>query len=386
MERLPHVFASTFVPTGLIAMGVCIGVCYTAYYFEFLEDLEHAIILSTGLISAGITCVLVIMHWDGISQRWYEGRSQTYERFARAALVASAAVLVSNSYIIEEGAGLSFLSMSVLALMAWNIGNFKSLLLWIGCGAVLAGSRLYRGCREEQGDCWTAGAGVPTGQASRPALVLALGSVAGVVAISRRHVGWRGYGVVVAGLFVCSHWAVGWGSLGSPARARLLARSAWLVIATMFALVWRREGRGASLPLMVCGLLIYVANTLVLGAAYAPSAALAIVVGFLALNLVSQLKNEGSSKFCEYFFLISYSLIIICICFLLIIKFRFLPSIDNSLQLKRGLYVGTISVLPVLRYGSPRHAGPRALGARIPRRRSQLPGHWTPYYRLADLA
>ncbi|CAD0203243.1 unnamed protein product [Chrysodeixis includens] len=297
MERLPHVFASTFVPTGLIAMGVCIGVCYTAYYFEFLEDLEHAIILSTGLTSAGITCVLVIMHWDGITQRWYEGRSQTYERFARAALVASAAVLVSNSYIIEEGAGLSFLSMSVLALMAWNIGSFRSLLIWIGCGAVLAGSRLYRGCREEQGDCWTEGAGVPTGQASRPALVLALGSVAGVVAISRRHVGWRGYGVVVAGLFVCSHWAVGWGSLGSPGRARLLARSAWLVLATMFALVWRREGRGATLPLMVCGLLLYVANTLVLGAAYAPSAALAIVVGVLALNLVSLLKNEGSAKF-----------------------------------------------------------------------------------------
>lgn len=299
MERLPHVFASTFVPTGLISMAVCIGVCYTAYYFKLLEDLEHAIILSTGLISASITCVLIIMHWDGISQRWYEGRSQFYERFARAALVASAAVLVSNSYIIEEGAGLAFLSMTVLALMAWNVGTFSALLLWIGCGMILAGSRSYRGCREEQGDCWTAGAGVPTGQSSRLALVLAMGSVAAVVAICRRHVGWRGYALVVAGLLAGSHWAMGWGSLGSPSRSKLLARAAWLVLATLFALLWKREGRGATLPLMACGLLLFVANTLVLGVSYAPSAVLTLLVAFLAMNLVSVLKNEGSTKFCK---------------------------------------------------------------------------------------
>lgn len=301
MERLPHVFASTFVPSGLISMALCISVCYTAYYFKYLEDLEHAIILSTGLISGALTCVLVLMHWDGITQRWCEGRSQFYERFARGALVASASVLVSNSYIIEEGAGLSFLSLSVLALMAWNVGNVKASVIWVGCGISLAVSRLYRGCREEQGDCWTAGTGVPSGQASRAALVLALGSVAAVVAVARRYIGWRGYGIVVAGLFACAHWAVGWGSLGSPSRSRLLARGSWLVLALMFAMLWRREGRGATLPLMVCSLLFYIGNSLVLGAAYAPSAAIMLVLGFLALNIVSMLKNEGSTKFCKYF-------------------------------------------------------------------------------------
>ncbi|XP_075981345.1 phosphatidylinositol glycan anchor biosynthesis class O isoform X2 [Anticarsia gemmatalis] len=297
MERLPHVFAGTFVPYGLTAMALCISVCYTAYYMKYLEDLEHAIILSTGLISGGFTCVLVLIHWDGITQRWCEGRSLFYERFARASLVASAAVLVSNSYIIEEGAGLSFLFLSVLALMVFNISNVKALVIWAGCGVALAVSRLYRGCREEQGDCWTAGAGVPTGQASRAALVLALGSVAAVVAVARRHVGWRGYGIVVAGLFACAHWAVGWGSLGSPSRSRLLARGSWLVIGTMFALLFKRDGQGATLPLIVCSLLFYIANSLVLGAAYAPSAAIALVLGFLALNIVSMLKSDGGSKY-----------------------------------------------------------------------------------------
>ncbi|XP_047030874.1 GPI ethanolamine phosphate transferase 3 isoform X1 [Helicoverpa zea] len=297
MERLPNVFASTFVPTGLISMALCVGVCYTAFYFKVLEDLEHAIILSTGLVSACVTCILIIMHWDGIAQRWYEGRSQFYERFARAALVASAAVLVSNSYIIEEGATLAFLSMTVLGLMAWNVGNATALLYWVGCGVVLAGTRSYRGCREEQGDCWTAGAGVPTGQSSRPALVLGMGTVAAVVAICRRHVGWRGYCTVAAGLLACSHWATGYGSLGSPSRAKLLARAAWLSLAVMLALLWKREGRGATLPLMACGLMLFVANTLVLGVSYAPSAVLALILACLALNLVANLKSEGSIKF-----------------------------------------------------------------------------------------
>ncbi|KAJ0174190.1 hypothetical protein K1T71_010336 [Dendrolimus kikuchii] len=297
MERLTLVFASSFVPTGLIAIALCIAMCYTAFYFKILEDLEHAIILSTGLVSGGMACVLIIMHWDGITQRWYEGRSVFYERFSRSALVASAAVLTSNSYIIEEGAGLSFLALSVMALMAWNVGTLKSLALWVASGAVLAVSRSYRGCREEQGDCWTTGSGTATGQASRAALVMALGSTAAVVAIARRAIGWRGHGVVLAGLFACAHWALGWGSLGSPSRSRLLGRGAWLVLGLMFVLLWKKEIHGAFLPLTVCCLLFYVANALVLGAAYAPTAALALLSGFLALNLVSILKSEGASKF-----------------------------------------------------------------------------------------
>ncbi|KAG6449716.1 GPI ethanolamine phosphate transferase 3 [Manduca sexta] len=297
MDRLPNIFASTFVPCGLISMAVCIGVCYTGFQFHLLEDLEHAIILSTGLVSGTIVFVLVLQHWDGITQRWYESRSQFYERFSRAALMASAAVLASNSYIIEEGAGLSFLTVSVLGLMAWNTGMIKALGFWVATGVVLAISRLYRGCREEQGDCWVAeGSGV-SGQASRGALVVALGATAAVVAVARRHVGWRGHGVVFAGLFACAHWAIGWGVLGSLSRSRQLARGSWLVIGSMFVLLWRREGGGALLPLTVCGLLLYVANCLVLGAALAPSAALALLSGFLAINIVSLLKNDGSSKF-----------------------------------------------------------------------------------------
>ncbi|CAH2089426.1 unnamed protein product [Euphydryas editha] len=297
IERIPHVFASSFVPTGLISMAVCIGICYTGHYLEIIEDLGHAIILSTGLISGTITCILVIMHWDGITQKWYEGQTQFYERFARSALFASAIILVSNSYIIEEGATLSFLSLTILGLMAWNIGNMKSLVLWVAFGTVMALTRSYRGCREEQGDCWTSGGDVATGNASRAALVIALGSVAAIVAVSRRHIGWRGYGIAIAGIFSCAHWAVGWGSLGSPSRSKMLARGAWLVIVTMFILVWKRDGRGATLPLVVSGLLFYLSNTLVLGAAFAPTAGLALISGFLALNIVSMLKSEGSVKF-----------------------------------------------------------------------------------------
>lgn len=301
MERLPNIFASSFVPTGITSIAVCIAVCYTGYYLELLEDVKHAIYLSTGLVSGAVTCVLIIMHWDGISQRWYEGRSPFYERFARACLVASAAVLVSNSFVIEEGAGLCFLVLSVLGLMAWNISTIKALCLWVGFGVVLALSRNYRGCREEQGDCWIAGGGAPTGQTSRAALVLTLGSVSAVVAVARRHVGWRGHGLVVAGLLSCAHWAVGWGTLGSPSRSRLLARLAWLVLAVMFILLFvRRDFHNATLPATLCAFLIYVGNSLVMGASFAPSAALALLSGFLALNIVTMLKNEGSTKFCKY--------------------------------------------------------------------------------------
>lgn len=296
-DRLPHLFVTSFVPSGLMSMAVCISICYTAHYFEYLEDLGHSIILSTGLISGALSFVVVLIHWEGITQRWYEARPPFYERFARAALVGSAGVLVANSYVIEEGAGLAFLSLSVLALMAYNVGHVKALGLWAVCGVIMAISRLYRGCREEQGDCWTSNATVSSGQATRAALVLALGSIAAVIAVVRRSLGWRGYGVVVAGLLTCAHWAVGWGSLGSPSRSRLLARGAWLVLGTMFGLIWKREHSGATLPLIVCSLLLYIANCLVLGVTYAPSAAIALLLGFLALNIVSMLKTEGSTKF-----------------------------------------------------------------------------------------
>ncbi|CAH2042330.1 unnamed protein product, partial [Iphiclides podalirius] len=296
-ERICSIFASSFVPSGLTSVAVCIGVCYNAFYFRYLDDLEHSIILSTGLISGAITCLLIIMHWDGITQRWYEGRSHFYERFSRAALVASAVVLVSNSFVIEEGASLAFLSLSVVAVMAWSVGTAKAAALWLSCGMVLAATRPYRGCREEQGDCWTAGEGAPTGQASRAALVLALGSVAATVAIARRHAGWRGYGVAISGILVCAHWAVGWGSLGSPIQSKLLAKLAWLVLGVMFALLWKRERHGPTLPLMMLALIIYLANALVLGASYAPAAALSLLAGFITLNIVSLLKTNGSSKY-----------------------------------------------------------------------------------------
>ncbi|XP_063367059.1 uncharacterized protein LOC134655521 [Cydia amplana] len=296
IDRVPLIFASSFVPTGYISMAVCIGICYTAFYFQLIENVLHSIILSTGIVSGVLTGALVVMHWDGISTRWYEGRSTFYERFARGALIASAVVLLSNSYIIEEGAGLAFLSLSVLGLMAWNVGTLKAAGLWACFGVVLACSRPYRGCREEQGDCWTSGGAANREQASRAALVLALGSVAGFVAVGRRATGWRGLAAAAAGLLACAHWAVGWGALGSAGRSRLLARAAWLALAAGLALLWRRDGRGAVLPLLVCSLLIYVANTLVLGAAYAPAAALALLSGYLALNIVALLKNDGSAK------------------------------------------------------------------------------------------
>ncbi|XP_022112521.2 GPI ethanolamine phosphate transferase 3 [Pieris rapae] len=296
IDRIPHVFSSSFVPTGLISMAICISLCYMGHYWQLFTDLESAIILTTGLISGALTGALVILHWDGISQKWYENRTPFYERFARTVLFASAAVLASNSYVIEEGAVLSYLSLSVIGLIAWNIGSLKALALWAGCGLVFALTRPYRGCREEQGDCWTAGDNVNSGQASRAALVMALGSVAAVVAVARRQVSWRGYGIVIAGIFTCAHWAVGWGSLGSPNRSRLLARVAWFFIATMFGLLLKKDRNGPVTPLIVCGLLFYLANCLVLGASYAPTAALALLSGFLILNMVSLMKNDGSSK------------------------------------------------------------------------------------------
>lgn len=300
VERIPNIFTSSFVPTGVTSVAVTIAVCLTARYFNFLDDAEHAIILNTGLASGAVVCVLIILHWDGICQRWYESKLQFYERFSRSALFASALVLVSNSFIIEEGATLSFLVMSILGLIAWNIGTVKASLLWLATGAVLVSSRPYRGCREEQGDCWTSGGGSATGQASRIALVLALASTGTVVAVSRRHAGWRAPGVVLAGVLACGHWAVGWGSLGSPSRSRLLARIGWLVLVSMFILLWRRDDRGATLPLIVLSLILYIANALVSGVANVPAVGLALLSAYLVLNLVSLMKSEKFSKFCKY--------------------------------------------------------------------------------------
>lgn len=295
LDRISNIFSSNFVPIGILCNAVAVGVCFTAYYFELLTDLVHGIILSTGLISGVVVCVLIVIQWVGICQRWHETKLQFYERFSRTTLIVSALALVSNSYVIEEGASLAFLVLSILILIVLNISTVKALSLWIGCGVVLLVSRSYRGCREEQGDCWTSKS--TSGLDSREELILALTSMAVVIACTRHYVGWRGHGVVFTGLLSCSHWAVGWGSLGSPSRARLLARITWVLLASMFILLWRRDGRGPLIPVSVLNLLVYIASTMVLGVSMVPTALLAFVSGFLVIYIVSNMKNDSSAKF-----------------------------------------------------------------------------------------
>lgn len=242
-ERLPEIFQSSFLLCSYGAMFFAALFSVACYYFSLVDDLELTILFSTGMISVFMLAMLVIQNWELIAQNWYENarRRDWVDGAARASLALSTCALFSNSYIVEEGAVLSYLLLSLLLVTSYSSGIPKLLYPLLVCTATsLAASRFYRVCREEQGECYFKTA--EAGQTSPIHLVTGLVALALFVSLTRlwlRSCGnlvspdailWR-YAPTVAAVCTGGYWVASWGPHKVSWRADSLARVVFGILA-----------------------------------------------------------------------------------------------------------------------------------------------------------
>lgn len=242
-DKLPEIFQSSFLPCSYGAMFFATSVSVICYWFSIIDNLELTILFSTGMVSVFMLAMLVIQNWELIAQHWYDNarKRNWVDGTARATLALSACALFSNSYIVEEGAVLSYLLLSLLLVICFNSGLPKVLFPLFICSAIsLACSRYYRVCREEQGECY-----FKNQENSQPApinLVMGLVVLALFVTLTRlwlRSCGnlvsqdailWR-YAPTVAAVCTGGYWVASWGPHKISWRADSLARVIFGILA-----------------------------------------------------------------------------------------------------------------------------------------------------------
>ncbi|XP_077292956.1 phosphatidylinositol glycan anchor biosynthesis class O [Arctopsyche grandis] len=242
-ERFPEIFQSSYLLYSYGAMFFAVLFSVGCYYFSLIERLGLTILFSTGVVSVFMLSMLVIQNWEVISQNWYETtrRKDWVDLSARASLAFSTCALFSNSYIVEEGAVLSYLLLSLLVVLSYSSGIPKILYPLLICTATpLAASRFYKVCREEQGECYYKNE--DTGQTSPMHLVTGLASLALLVILTRlwlRSCGnlvshdailWR-YAPTVAAVCTGGYWVASWSPHKVSWRADSIARLVFGILA-----------------------------------------------------------------------------------------------------------------------------------------------------------
>lgn len=184
VDRLPSdVLNSTFLVVGYISMFIAIGVCIISYHMNLVQNLEQGIYFFTGIVSLFLMSVVIIQNWDRIVMNWHnQVRANDWTCiYCRILIALSLFVMFSNSYVVEEGSVLSYLFLSLLWLIVFNIKITKkessssrlkveksifsslfqqfSVIKWkiiavvVTVSFLLRLSHYYWRCREEQVNC-----------------------------------------------------------------------------------------------------------------------------------------------------------------------------------------------------------------------------------------
>ncbi|KAK0085316.1 hypothetical protein PV325_005426 [Microctonus aethiopoides] len=174
--RMIKIFESAFLQVSTVA-NIFVGIMvYCLFIIKIIDEFTNTIFLSTGIVSLLLLASVIIQNWDEISNTWYNNsRNKKIDYIMRIVLLLTICGLFSNSYIVEEDKVLSFLLITLVCLLIYNIGDdtiiteshekkFKSsnksmnlyktkiLLIFIGfivCLTIRISSYFWR-CREEQ--------------------------------------------------------------------------------------------------------------------------------------------------------------------------------------------------------------------------------------------
>ena len=177
-ERMNKIMDSHFLLFAVGTIVVTSVTIYGLYKAKIIDEYKNTNFFATGAVSMALLVIVVVQSWDSISSTWYNGiRKQKINYLPRGILLLMFCGLFSNSYIVEEDKVLSFLLVTMIALLIYNAidedtniidynndrkiktgkglanprGN-KNLLILLGfvaCAAIRVSSYFWR-CREEQ--------------------------------------------------------------------------------------------------------------------------------------------------------------------------------------------------------------------------------------------
>ena len=120
-SNLTKVLDSSFLRCTILANLASVAIVCGLFGLNFIDDFKNTLFFTTGSISLALLAILVAQNWDAISTKWYKSRHRKTKYFARTVLLLSVCCVFSNSYVINENRVLSFLLVTLICTMIYNV-------------------------------------------------------------------------------------------------------------------------------------------------------------------------------------------------------------------------------------------------------------------------
>ncbi|XP_031826579.1 phosphatidylinositol glycan anchor biosynthesis class O [Nomia melanderi] len=174
-SRMSKIFQSSYLQCSVLVNLITALIIFFLYFLDILSEFKNTTFFTTGLVSIVLLVILIAKNWDVISMKWYDYcKIKRFIYIIRVILLLTVCSLFSNSYIVEEDNVLSFLLVTLLWLLTFNLkqesfneyserkakpfvktcakSNLKIVIIVIGliaCISVRLSHYFWR-CREEQ--------------------------------------------------------------------------------------------------------------------------------------------------------------------------------------------------------------------------------------------
>lgn len=126
-NRMCDIFKSSFLQCAVTANLITAAIATCLFLLNFLEELRNTIFFATGVVSIGLLVIVIAQNWDVISMCWYDHRRiKLLTYVARIILLLTICGLFSNSYIVEEDKVLSFLFVTLVCLLIFDLRRSDS--------------------------------------------------------------------------------------------------------------------------------------------------------------------------------------------------------------------------------------------------------------------
>ncbi|XP_015437808.1 PREDICTED: GPI ethanolamine phosphate transferase 3 [Dufourea novaeangliae] len=126
-SRMSKIFQSSYLQCSILVNLITALGIFFLYFLNILSEFKNTAFFATGVVSMVLLVILIAKNWDVISMRWYDYRKiKKLIYITRVILLLTVFSLFSNSYIVEEDNVLSFLLVTLLCLLAFNLKQENS--------------------------------------------------------------------------------------------------------------------------------------------------------------------------------------------------------------------------------------------------------------------
>ncbi|XP_017761013.1 PREDICTED: GPI ethanolamine phosphate transferase 3 [Eufriesea mexicana] len=121
-NRMSKIFQSSFSQYSILTNLITALIVSFLFFFGIVEEFKNTTLFATGTVSIVLLVLLIAKNWDVISLTWYDYRKiKKLMYVTKVVLFLTICSLFSNSYIIEENNVLSFLIVTLLWLLMFNL-------------------------------------------------------------------------------------------------------------------------------------------------------------------------------------------------------------------------------------------------------------------------